>query len=210
MNIVKKIPVSNNYNYVLFADGVKTHFYFLVQDYHYRLSEVKQTGYVKFIRFESKDIFVNLYYGPPAYEVEIAFGRIGIDDVRGIDGVPVTYSFSMNDLVLLHTCADWKESFPGEDRITGQIMFFSQLMRKCGTACLCGEQVVFEEMSARRNAALLEYQREERMKQMRRELDTAWGQKNYNQVINLLNSSEVMLTKVERKKLEYAEKHTQK
>jgi len=203
------MSASNNHNYALFEEEVKTHFHFLVHDYHFWLSKVEQTGYVKYIRFESENIFVNLYYGPPAYEVEVAFGRIGIDDVRGIDGVPVTYSFSTGDLVLLDTCSNWKEDFQDEDRITGQIMFLSHLMRKCAAACLHGEQVVFEKMSARRDASLIEWQREEQMKQMRRELDTAWKQKNYSQITNLLSSSEEMLTNVERKKLDYAKKHTQ-
>ncbi len=204
MSDMRKSPVSNNHNYVLFEKKAKTYFRFLIDDYHFRLSKVEQTGFVKIIRFESKGIFVNLYYGPPAYEVEIGFGRIGIDDA------PDGHSFALGDLVLLDTCSGWKESFQDEDRLTGQIMFCSHVIRKCGSACLRGEQAVFEKMNAQRDAALLKWQQEVRMTQMRRELDTAWKQKNYGRVIMLLSASEEMLTKAERKKLEYAKKQTPK
>ena len=77
---VYRNPQGSEDNYAVFEDEVKSNFYFLEQQYGFRLNQIKQVGYAKVIRFESPSIYVNLFYGPSAYEPAISFGRIGIDD----------------------------------------------------------------------------------------------------------------------------------
>lgn len=142
---MKKKIVSNEHNYVLFEEEVKKHFHFLVEDYQFRLSKIERWGFVKSIRFESRDVYVNVHYGPPAYEVEMAFGRIGIDDVAG------SHSFSPGDLVLLSNNSDWKESSQTENRISREVEFFARLLRICGEAALHGEKAMFERLAEQRS-----------------------------------------------------------
>ena len=94
--------LSTQNNYAVFKETVKNNFSFLVQKYGFRLDQIERTGYAMVIRYESPSVYVSLIYGPPAYEPEMAFGRIGIDDVLGNQG------FHPGDLVLLRSSFGWK------------------------------------------------------------------------------------------------------
>jgi len=86
-------------NYTVFEDEVKSNFYFLQQQYGFRLNQIKQVGYAKVIRFESPSIYVNLFYGPPA---------------------------DQGDLVLLKNCANWKWNPADPNHLVGLISEFAR------------------------------------------------------------------------------------
>lgn len=185
-------------NYAVFEDAVKSNFYFLQQQYGFRLNQIKQVGYAKVIRFESPSIYVNLFYGPPAYEPAISFGRIGIDDAPG------GYSFDQGDLVLLKNCANWKWNPADPNHLVGLISEFARLLMECGSSCLKGDQVVFEEMKARRDSAVKVWHQQEKANRIRKEALSAWNRKDYGTFVSLYETIKDMLTETENRKLDYA------
>jgi hypothetical protein len=194
--------LSTQDNYAVFEETVKNNFSFLVQQYGFRLSQIEQTGYVKVIRYESPLVYVSLIYGPPAYEPEMAFGRIGIDDVPGNRG------FHPGDLVLLRSSFGWKWGAvnPKNPVLVEIVAGHAQILRECGSACLLGDQASFEEMKARRDNAIEDWHQEEKVNSIRNDAQVAWESKDYRAVLRLLESIETMLTDTEKKKLEYAKK----
>ena len=189
-------------NYAVFEDGVKRHFYFLEQQYGFRLSQIKQVGYAKAIRYESKSVYVTLSYGPPAYEPAISFGRMGIDDVPG------AYSFDQGDLVMLNSSAGWKWDpvDPNKSVLVELISGLAQVVRECGAACLTGDQATFEEMKARRDSAVKVWHEQEKAYGIRKEAESAWSRRDYGTVVSLYETITSMLTESENKKLDYAKK----
>lgn len=185
-----------------FEDAVTEHFNFLEQEYGFRLSHIQQVGYTKIIKYESPLVYVNLMFGPPSYEPEMAFGRIGIDDVMGAQ------SFHPGDLVLLNGSANWKWGpvDPANSVLVENVSGIAQILRECGSACLRGDQASFEEMIARRNSAVKAWQQEEKSSQVRKEAQIAWDNKDYSAVIKLYESVYGLLTPAEKKKLSIAKK----
>lgn len=189
-------------NYAMFEDEVKSNFYFLEQQYGFRRTPIKQVGYAKVIRFESPLIYVNLFYGPPAYEPAISFGRIGIDDAPG------AYSFDQGDLVQLNSSAGWKwdPANPNNAVLVELISGLAQVLRECGAACLTGDQATFEEMKARRDSAVKVWHEQERVNGIRKKVLSAWNRKDYGTVVSLYETIKDMLTETENRKLDYAKK----
>jgi hypothetical protein len=183
-------------NKVAFEEEVKKHFLFLVTDYGFQLSPIKQVGFVNSIRFESKEVYVYLFYGPPAYEVEMSFGRIGIDDLPG------AYSFAPGDLTLLGNCPTWSWNSNKSD-----VAEFARFLRECGSDCLKGDQLIFAQMKRNRDTLSQNWHQSERIKNVRQAANDAWNQKQYDKVVKLYESIGTVLTGSEAKKLSYARKH---
>lgn len=191
-------------NFAVFEEAVKNNFNFLVQQLGFRLDKIEQTGYSKVIRYESPSVYVSLIYGPPAYEPEMAFGRIGIDDVPGNQG------FHPGDLVLLRNSFGWKWGAvnPKNPVLVEIVAGHAQVLRECGSACLLGDQASYEEMKVRRDNAIEAWHQEEKVNSVRNDAKVAWESKDYRAVGRLLESIETMLTDTEKKKLEYAKKQS--
>lgn len=191
-------------NYAVFEEAVMNNFNFLVQQFGFRLDKIEQTGFVKIIRYESPLVYVNLIYGPPAYEPEMAFGRIGIDDAQGSQG------FHPGDLVLLRSSFGWKWGAvnPKNSVLVEIVSGHAQVLRECGSACLLGDQASFEEIKVRRDSAIEAWHQEEKANSVRNDVLVAWEGKDYDAVGRLLESIETMLTDTEKKKLEYAKKQS--
>lgn len=188
--------------YAVFEDVVQRHFYFLEQQYGFRLSQIKQVGYAKAIRYESASVYVTLTYGPPAYEPALSFGRIGIDDVPG------AYNFDQGDLVTLNSSAGWQWDpvNPNKSVLVELISGLAQVLRECGAVCLTGDHATFEEMKTRRDSAIKEWHQQEKANRIRKEALSAWNRKDYSAVVGLYETIKDMLTETETRKLDYANK----
>lgn len=183
-------------NDAAFEEAVKKHFLFLVTDYGFQLSSVQEVGFVKSIKFESKQVYVNLFYGPPAYELEVSFGRTGIDDLPG------AHSFELGDLILLRKCSTWTWNSNESD-----VAEYARFLRECGSDCLKGDQLIFAQMKSISDELAQKAAQEGRIKRMRQAADDAWHQKKYDKVVELYESIGTVLTGSEAKKLSYAWKH---
>ena len=181
-------------NNAAFEEEVKEHFLFLVTDYGFRLNLINHVASANYIKFESKEVFVYVFYGPPSFEVGMCFGRIGIDDLRG------TNTFGPGDLILLYPTWSWNPK-------GGTVAEFARCLRECGSECLKGDQLVFAQMKKTRETRNQKWRQEERIKKVRQDADDAWRQKKYDKVVELYESIGTVLKGSESKKLSYARKH---
>jgi hypothetical protein len=188
-------------NTLAFEEAVKKHFLYLVTDYGFQLSHIRQVDFVNSIKFESKEVYVNLFYGPPAYEVEVSFGR------RGIDDLPGAHSFQPGDLTLLGRCPTWTWNSNESDKLRGSVAGYAQFLRECGSDCLRGDQLIFAEMKRNSDAFAQKWAQEERIKTVRQAANDAWRQKKYDKVVELYESIGTVLKGSEAKKLSYSRKH---
>lgn len=186
--------------YKLFEEEVKRNFSFLEHKYDFHLSHIKNIGTTKAISYVSSFVYVILFYGAPAYEPEISFGRLGIDDMQG------AYSFNQGDLILLNCCSKWQWSNAYPNNLAGLISEFARLLEECGASCLNGNQALFEEMKARRDSAVKVWHQEERAFGIRKDAENAWRKKDYTTIVRLYETITELLTGAESKKLDYAKK----
>lgn len=187
-------------NYSVFETSVIRCFDFL-QEYGFRRQEAEQLGYVRLIRYESPRVYVNLFYGPPAYEPEMSFGRVGIDDLAE------AYSFDQGDLIFLGACKDWRWEPAPERGLDGLISEFARLLNSCGRECLSGDPSVYREMRDRRDIAVKVSRQQEFLGSIRRDAEKAWSKRDYIAYTALMSKVENAITDLEHSKLDYARKH---
>jgi hypothetical protein len=171
-----------------FEEEVKKHFLFLLTDYGFQIKFIKQVGPVSSIKFESEKVYVSLFYGPPAYQVEVSFGQIGIDDLPG------AHSFEIGDLILLGKCPTWTWNSNESD-----VAEYARFLRECGSGCLKGDKLLFAQMKNISDELAQKAAQEGRIKRVRQAADDAWHQKKYDKVVELYESIGTVLTGSEAK-----------
>lgn len=184
---------------VLFEGAVVNSFAFLEQRYGFSKSILRPSQQVVVVRYENSSLFVNLAFGPPAYESEMSFGRLGIDDQQG------GFSFEAGDLMQLQNCQKWITPTLGSSQvIAGQVAWFAALLEECGKCCLLGDPAIYAEMKSRREALVEEWRREERSKGVRNDIEAAWKVRDYRALIALYSIYDGRLSNIDRKRLETA------
>ena len=126
-----------------FEAAVLSSFAFLEQHHGFTHTVLRPSPHSFLVRYESRSLFVNLVFGPPAYEPEMSFGRLGIDDRQG------GFSFEAGDLIQLASCQGWNPDIKPGDAVARQVAWFASLLKDCGRTCLLGDASVYEEMKSR-------------------------------------------------------------
>lgn len=175
-------------------------FRFLEQGYGLSKSTLRPNTNSVILRYESASMYVNVMYGPPAYEPEMSFGR------RGIDDVPRGYSFEVGDLVQLETCRD-RQSKPGSGGIEGQVAWLASILEDCGKGCLDGDQSVYSDMKARRDRLVAEWRYQEQYEALSRSIDAAWRDNDYKKIVDLCANYGGTLGSINKKRLRYAQSY---
>ncbi|MGD9470909.1 MAG: hypothetical protein AB7G24_02300 [Novosphingobium sp.] len=181
-----------------FEISVLKEFSFLERDYGFSKSIIRPNAHSTIINYKNYDVFVNLVFGPPAYEPEMSFGRLGVDDRQG------GFNFEAGDLIQLGSCRGWAKKGENLPPLEGQVAWLAALLGECGRPCLLGDSVVYAEMKSRRETLVMEWQRDERAKAQAGEIDTAWKAKDYQTVIRLCSAYDGVLSDINRKRLEVA------
>lgn len=182
----------------LFESAVAACFSFLEQDYGFTKQVTRPTHQSVFVRYENAALYVNVMFGPPAYEPEMSFGRLQVDDVPG------AYSFEAGDLIQLTSCLS-KISNPGlAEQIANQVAFLASCLRECGRPCLGNDSTVYIEMKARRDAAIADWHQDERNKATASQIEAAWNAKDYKAVIGICAAFDGPLSAVNVKRLAIA------
>lgn len=181
-----------------FEHTVLISFAFLERRYGFSHTVLRPSPHSVLVRYESRSLFVNLVFGPPAYEPEMSFGRLGVDDRQG------AFSFEAGDLIQLASCQGWNPDIKPGDAVARQVAWFASLLQKCGQPCLLGDPAVYEEMKSRREAQVAEWQRDERKRRRDNEIDAAWKAKDYRAVVDLCSAYERTLSNLNQKRLKFA------
>lgn len=182
-----------------FSEAARSAFSFLVTDYGFRLMESNPT----YVRYETEALVLNVYHGRISYEIDVEIGRLPetercryrLPDVlgalAGLEDKRATY-FQASNKSAVEKC----------------VRAIAGLVARHYAPVLRGEPAVFDSIrtyTAARDAA---YTKEVAQRPVRAAADDAWRSKNYEKVKELYGSIRSDLSVVERKRLDYAERHT--
>jgi hypothetical protein len=180
-----------------FVDEVLAAFDFLTSEYGFRLVKVEVT----FVRYETTEVFVNVYHGRSSYELGVEIGRFA-DMVGSFER-----KFTLGDII------DWagakaETNFTfamasSPEKVKYWMPRLAALVRKYAGKALRGDALTFAQLRDMARA----YQKQDTLRRMRAEVEEAWHAKDYAKVVELYEPVRDDLSPAEIKKLEYARKH---
>lgn len=155
-----------------------------------------------FVRYESPEIFVNVYHGRASFELGVEIGRLrepqskltlydivawaGAEKGEGL-GQHVTFQVSSREAV--------QEFVPK----------LAELVKKHAGPFLRADDAAFDSAFEIQSERAKNYAKNVNLSQMRKKADAAWHAKDYARVIELYGPVRDDLDEVETKKLSYAE-----
>ncbi|MGH9874488.1 MAG: hypothetical protein ACRD9S_18695 [Pyrinomonadaceae bacterium] len=181
-----------------FKEAVLSAFDFLTLEYEFRVTQTEPT----FVRYESDRVFVNVYHGRTSYELGVKIGRLS--DLPGRE-------YSIEDL--LDALGKREESGYAYASVrTPQLIVrfvprLSAVIKEYASSALRGDSATFEQLAAVQQTKGDALTKEWELQDARQEAETAWRQKDYAKLVQVLGSIEEDLTPAEAKKLQYAKKH---
>jgi hypothetical protein len=182
----------------LFEAAVVDSFSFLERDYGFSKQITRPNQYSVFARYENAALYVNVMFGPPAYEPEMSFGRLEVDDVPG------AYNFTVGDLSQLSACQGWTPKVDVKPALAADVAWMALFLRECGRLCLENDAGIYGEMKARRDTAIAKWHREELDKAAASQIEAAWKAKDYKAVVDICSAFDGTLSAVDGKRLAIA------
>lgn len=184
-----------------FTDAVLSAFDFLIGKYNFRLVKAEPT----FVRYESPNVFVNIYHGRSSYELGVEVGQMTKAPSQA-EG-----HFSIGDIIDL-TGAQEKTDYAffqasNADKVKKYVPKLASLVEKYAGFALEGDTTVFRQLAAKVLEKSNKLIKEWNISDVREKADRAWREKNYAKVAELYAPIQEELTPAEAKKLAYAKKH---
>lgn len=183
-----------------FVEEAQTAFHFLVEELGFRLVKCEPPT---FVRYESNKLFVNVYHGRLSYEIDVEIGRLSD---------PYHRRYWIADV--LGAILGWEDKSrtyfqaSNQKALRGCIQVIADLVAKHYRPMLAGDLAVLDRVAAYASERNQAYERKSAERPVRNAADKAWRARDYAKVRELYESIRDSLTPVERKRLEYAEKHT--
>jgi hypothetical protein len=164
------------------------------------LRPIKQE--MTFVRYESPEVFVNVYHGRASFELGVEIGRLKesnnkltLFDIVAWAGAEKAEGFGQHVMFQVSSREGVQEFVPK----------LAALVKKYAAPFLRGEGAAFNSALEIQSDRWKEYTKDVNLSQMRRKADAAWHAKDYAQVVDLYGPVRGDLTEVEAKKLAYAE-----
>jgi hypothetical protein len=180
-----------------FKDAVQSSFKFLTG---FGLCPVEEKS--TFVRYESPEVFVNIYHGRASFELGVEVGRltepnekVTLYDIVARAGAEKTEGFGQQVMFQV-------SSREGVQKFVPKL---ARLLEKYGTPFLKAESNAYRAVHEARSHSALDYEKEVNLRDVRRRAETAWHAKDYAQVVELYGPVRDDLNEVEAKKLAYAE-----
>lgn len=155
-----------------------------------------------FVRYESPSVFVNAYHGRGSYELGIEIGRLDDPDRN----------------LAIANVVDWAGAFEAEgfgkhvmfqvatrEGVQKFVVKLADLVKKYAVPLLRNEANAWNEALGLQVRRAAEYEKDIKLRQIREKAEKAWHAKDYAQVVELYGPVRKDLTKVDAKKLAYAE-----
>jgi len=192
--------------FTIYENLVKNSFSFLEEDYGFKLSEIKRENKSHIVLvFLSENIFVNLYYGAPDFELDFYIGRIGIEDEKDKGEI------NSNDLISFSAAPeslDYKlYSAHSYENLHKCLPKLAELLRAYGADFLRGKSSIYEKVLFNKKKKISRWYKEQDLKQAKKAASAAWGKKDYKEFIDICEIFSHTLSPSDEKKLDYARKH---
>jgi hypothetical protein len=177
-----------------FADAVKAKFGFL-EGLGFRCVSTEAT----LVRFESPTLAINISHGRQSYEISLE-----IDQGRESE----TYSFSeILRLVQVEQAERYRDyATHTVAGVTEGVSQLAELFRKCVVVGILNDSELFFRLKFQRSEWAKNYALETQVEQARRKSESAWAEKDFARVVQVLAPVQEHLGSSELKKLEYAKK----
>lgn len=181
-----------------FVDMVERAFSFL-EDSGFRRTNSKPG----LVNYESDRSFVTVSWDARSGELDAFVGLVprtgraqdeySLADILGVAGLPAS---------------DCKPAqVADEGRLESFIATLASNVRTHAQAGLAGDRMYFRRLEAFRSAKADAYMRDMKLRQVRAEVEKAWRDRQFDEVVSLYTSVEDDLTESEARKLEYAKQH---
>jgi hypothetical protein len=182
----------------IFTEEVTIQFSFLVTK-GFRIVKHDKT----LVRFESGQIFVNVYHGRKSYELGLEIGRHG-------DKAYQEECFSMSEILRV-TEPDMAKAYRNyaakdDARIKQGVRELALLLSRLVDAGLLDDRQLFTRLEKQRTDWKKGFAKKVQMAQMTPTLDLAWRAKDFDSVVRLLEPVQDELNSTQLMKLEYAKK----
>jgi hypothetical protein len=181
-----------------FKDSVLTSFKFLT-DLGLHPVDEKAT----FVRYESSEVFVNVYHGRASFELGVEIGRVKepneaqltIPEIVAWAGADKTEGRGNHVMFQVSSPEGVREFVPK----------LADLVQKYAMPFIKGDATAYREALQARSRAADDYVKQVNLKQMRSKTDAAWQAKDYARVTELYSQMRSELSEIESKRLAYAE-----
>jgi hypothetical protein len=181
-----------------FKDAVLSSFKFLIELGLHPVDEK-----ITFVRYESSEVYVNVYHGRASFELGVEIGRLkepekeklGIYDIVAWAGAEKAEGFGQHVMFQVSSRQGVQEFVPK----------LACLVQKYAIPFIKGDATAYREALEVRSRAAAEYVKQVNLRQTRSKAEAAWHEKDYSQVVELFRPVREHLSEVEAKKLAYAE-----
>lgn len=158
---------------------------------------------VTFVRYESTEVFVNVYHGRASFELGVEIGRLK---------EPGKDKLTIYDIVAWAS-AEKAEGFghnvmfqvSSSESVRDFVAKLARLVQKYAVPFIKGDATAYREALEARSRAGAEYIKQVDLRQMRSKAEAAWHTRDYAQVVELYGPARKDLTEIETKRLAYAE-----
>lgn len=177
-------------SHLKFPETVEDEFSFL-KEYGFQIKQREQT----FVKYESKDVFVNIFHGRVSYEIGLQVGLLSSGNVSGY-GLRSVIGFTDPDIA-----KKYRYYTTGtHDGVKRGVREIAKLLKTYGDKALRGDSVMFQWL----NNYIEKYWAERKAAQIRPKAEEAFRTKDYSKAADLYKSIEGCLTSAEEKKMKYA------
>jgi hypothetical protein len=179
-----------------FADEVKARFGFL-ETFGFRCARSEAT----LVRFESPKLAVSIFHGRQSYEISLE-----IENAQGSE----THSFSEILRFVHNERAEQYRDYATHtvEGVAEGVRQLAELFQKCVNAGILGDSELFSRLKLQREEWARNYALETQLEQVRKKSESAWAEKNFEKVVQVLAPLQEHLNPSDLKKLEYAKKHS--
>lgn len=184
-----------------FNEEVRKAYQFLINDFGFSL--VKDD--ITFVRYESKEVFINLYHGRGSYELGF---QIGLINKMGKDK---EVYYTIKDIIDYNENNNFKPfQTSNAEGVKKFVLVMAELVKKYCIKALDGDRLFLKKLD---KFCSENFQREMIEMDLRRilpEADKAWRNKNYSKYSELMEPIASYVSSSEKMKLQFVKKHKKK
>lgn len=154
------------------------------------------------VRYQSPEVFVNVYHGRASFELGVEIGRLKqptekltVYDIVAWAGAEKAEGFGQHVTFQVSSPKSVREFVPK----------LAALVKKYAAPLLRGDVAAYDSAFEIQSERARDYEKDVNLKSVRSKVAGAWQAKDYAQVIELFDPVRKYLTDVEAKKLAYAE-----
>ena len=172
-----------------FVESARSAFAFLERLYAFEITRTEPT----LVRYESADVFVNVFHGRRSREVGVEIGLLSAEHGFGLSVLQEIHPNDTNSKNSRPTCTS-------REAVAAALGDHAHLLERIGGSALVGDAAEYGRLQAHMSS----YWDQRNLDGIRERAWAAFGAKDYARVVELIARYEKYLSPAERKKLEIA------